>query len=161
MMFRLACGFTLLLCSLVKADDLLTTADLQGYYHTTFNVTREDKAKDPALKDGAPVTQLVFVSTGAEARKHMVSLVIRKSDSPEAAQKACDAVREQFGKSGIKLEDAAGIGDHAFWFGRQLNFTKGNLSFIMSATGLTEHRDQAQAHAAAQALAQKIIERVK
>lgn len=139
------------------ADDLLAPADLEAYYHTTFSVTKQADAKDPALKDAAPVTQLTFTSTGTEARKHLVMLVVRTSDGPAAAQKACDAVRDQYGKSGIKIEDAPGIGDHAFWFGRQLNFSKGNLSFILSATGLTEHRDQTQARAAASELAKQLL----
>ena len=140
-----------------KADALLTADDLKGYYGTSFQLTVQENQADPALKKAAPVAIMMGMSANAE---HVVSLLVRQSPSAAAAQKACDAVREENGKLGIKIEDAPGAGDHGYWFGNQLNFTKGNLSFILGATGLTKDHDVTQAHAAAMALAKKISDRV-
>jgi hypothetical protein len=103
--------------------------------------------------------QFMYMSQAPSVR--VATLLVRESDSPAAARKAAEAVRAEYGKMGIKVEDAPGIGDYAFFFGRQLVFAKGSDSFVVAAPGLTKERDPAECHAAVTALAKKIAERVR
>ena len=145
----------------LQAGDYITADDLKAFYGEDFTLTEHPAPMDPIIPDGGPHAQVMFVAKSTEPRKHAGNLFVRQSASPAEAQKACDVVKEKFAQGSIKTEDAPGIGDHAFWFGRQLNFTKGNLSFILSASGLKDQRDPAQSREAATALAKKILERVK
>jgi len=144
----------------LPAQDLLTSADLQSYYSASFKITPQPEVQEVVKKDGGGKLSLLMFSSEGEA-PITGSLFIRESASPEAARKACEAVRNENAKSGIKIEEAAGIGDYAFWFGRQLNFVKGSHAFILSAPGVKKHRDITEAHAAAAALAEKIMAHLK
>ena len=140
------------------ASGLLTVDDLKAYYGAAFTVTPDPKPMDPVKGGGGKLSQFMYMS--ADSGK-VASLLVRESDSPAAAKQAAEAVRKEYGKLGIKIEDAPGIGDYAFFFGRQLVFAKGSDSFVLAAPGLKKERDAAEAHEAASQLAKKIVERVK
>lgn len=140
--------------------DVLTADDLKAYYGATFTVTTDPKPADP-VKGGVPgkLSMLTFMAMEPEIR--VATLLIRETDSPAAGRKSAEAIRNEYGKSGIKIEDAPGIGDYAFFFGRQLVFSKGSSSFVVAAPGLKKERDIAECHEAVTQLAKKIEERVK
>ncbi|MDB6140119.1 MAG: hypothetical protein JWO94_3191 [Verrucomicrobiaceae bacterium] len=142
-----------------EGTNLLTVEDLKAYYGETFTVTPDPKPTDPVAGGGGKLLQLTFMAMEPQVR--VATLLIRESESPAAAHKAAEAVRTQYGKMGIKIEDAPGIGELAFFFGRQLVFAKGNESFVLAVPGLKKDHDPVQCHAAAVELAKKIAERVK
>ena len=143
----------------LRAADLLTVDDLKAYYGATFTVTPDPKPADPVKNCGGKLEQLTFMSPDQGVR--VATLLIRESESPAAARKAAEAVRAEYGKMGIKVEDAPGIGDYAFFFGRQLVFAKGNDSFVVAAPGLKKEHDVTECHEAVTQLAKKIVERIK
>ncbi len=135
--------------------DLLTTDDLKAYYGATFTATTDPKPADP-VKGGvvSKLSMLTFMTMEPEVR--VATLLIRETNFPAAGRKSAEAIRNEYGKSGIKIEDAPGIGDYAFFFGRQLVFSKGSQSFVVAAPGLKKERDIVECHEAVTQLAKKI-----
>ena len=146
----------------VRAADasVLTVDDMKAYYGATFTVTTDGKPADPVKGGGGgKLSMLTFMAMEPEVR--VATLLIRDTDSPDAARKSAEAIRLEYGKAGIKIEDAPGVGDYAFFFGRQLVFSKGSESFVVAAPGLKKARDITECHAAVTELAKKIAERAK
>ncbi len=162
-LLALATAISLLLIQTgARAADanLLTVDDFKAYYGATFTVTTDGKPADPVKGGGGgKLSMLTFMAMEPEVR--VATLLIRDTDSPDAARKSAEAIRLEYGKAGIKIEDAPGVGDYAFFFGRQLVFSKGSESFVLAAPGLKKERDIVECHAAVTELAKKIAERAK
>ena len=142
----------------IKAESLLSADDLKSIYGESFEITPQPNAPDP-LQAGGAVSQALFASTGADARKHRGSLLVRVCDSPAAARTAADAAKKFAGA--VKTEPISGLGDYAFSFGRQVNVVKGNVALIIAANGKTDPRNAEQSLATAQELAKKLLEKLK
>lgn len=160
-LLSIVASLVLVQTSVCAADTAFLTADdLKAYYGATFTVTTDPKPADPVQGGGGgKLSMLTFMAMEPELR--VSTLLIRETDSPAAARKSAEAIRKEYSKIGIKIEDTSGIGDYAFFFGRQLVFSKGSESFVVAAPGLKKERDVAECHAAVTELAKKIAEKAK
>jgi hypothetical protein len=109
----------------------------------------------PAPSADVTVSECTFASAdGARS----VTLLVRRS---RRGDNDPDYVRRAFARGGMLVQEMPGLGDAAFWAGRQLNAFKGaHVQVVVTVAGFSDARGFARARQRGEQVARRALERL-
>jgi hypothetical protein len=109
----------------------------------------------PPPKADVFVSECTYLSADGA---HSVTLLVRTSQKGDNDP---DYVRRAFTRGGMLVQEMRGLGDSAFWAGRQLNAFKGaHVQVVVTVAGFADARGFARARQRGEKVARRALERL-
>ena len=130
----------------------------KGEFQRIAGVPVADPRKDPPLpldKPDVVVSQCTYESADGLSSVTLLVRPSRKGDNDPAY------VRRAFTRGGMLVQELPGLGDSAFWAGRQLNAFKGaHVQVVVTVAGFADADGFAKARRRGEKVARRALERL-